>query len=297
MIMQAYDEKLIKKVQQTDLEMAKYFVEFCNRNDLLCYFCGGGCIGAVRHKGFIPWDDDLDFFLPRTDYEKMKELWEDTERYALLYPSEDYNDHIMFATIRDKNTTMIKPIQQDIDMVHGVSLDIFPLDGFPKGIIKRSKQVFWALVFQLYCAQLVPENHGGIISLMGRIGLSLIKKTEKRYAVWKYAEAQMSKYKIDDCDSVTEICAGPHYLKNKYPKECFSAAVYMDFENTKMPVPIGYDQYLTIAFGDYMTLPPNEERVPSHDAILIDTDHSYIEYKGRYYCVIRGRLEKNEANE
>ena len=105
--MQKYNDILLKQVQRRNLEMAKFFVDFCQKNELLCYFCGGGCIGAVRHKGFIPWDDDLDFFLPRADYEKLKRLWQDTSKYVLLYPSESYNDHSMYITMRDKTTTMI----------------------------------------------------------------------------------------------------------------------------------------------------------------------------------------------
>jgi len=69
----------LKEIQNKSLEMAEYFVEFCKEHDLLCYLCGGGAIGALRNKGFIPWDDDLDFFMPRKDYEKLAELW---PRYA-----------------------------------------------------------------------------------------------------------------------------------------------------------------------------------------------------------------------
>ena len=92
----------------------------------------------------------------------------------------------------------------------------------------------------------------------------------------------MSKYKIDDCDAITEICAGLYYMKKRYPKQCFSRAVKYDFEDTKMPVPVGYDEYLKIAFGDYMKLPPEEKRKPGHDAILIDTERSYINYRDIY---------------
>lgn len=70
--MQEMSQTDLKEIQAVTLTMSKYFVQFCQENNLLCYFCGGGCIGAVRNQGFIPWDDDLDFFMPRPDYEKLK---------------------------------------------------------------------------------------------------------------------------------------------------------------------------------------------------------------------------------
>ena len=279
-----YSPAEIKELQKVILQMAQYFVDFCNKHNLLCYFCGGGCIGAVRHKGFIPWDDDLDFFMPRDDYEKLKSVWKDTNRYVLLYPTEKYNDHNIFITMRDKNTTMIKPYQKNIDMVHGIAIDIFPLDGFPKNRLQRWWQVFWGLIYQLYCAQMVPQNHGRLTSFAGKIGLGLVKSSIIRYKIWKFAEKQMSKFSISECDAFTEICAGPRYMKNKYPKDIFASATFLDFEDTKMPVPVGYDTYLRIVFGDYMKLPPEDKRVTEHEGMIIDTEKSYLEFKGKYYC-------------
>ena len=272
----------IQSIQSVALELAKFFVDFCNNNGLLCYFCGGGCIGAVRHKGFIPWDDDLDFFMPRNDYEKLKKIWNDTPEYALRYPCREYIDHNIFITLRDKRTTMIKPYQKDLDLVHGITIDIFPLDGCPKGS-RRKIQLFWALVYQLYCAQLVPTNHGRTIQTIGRILLGLVPGKHLRYLIWSFAEKRMTRYSISECDFLTELCAGPKYIRNVYPKEYFLKSITMPFEKYLMPIPIGYDGYLKTVFGDYMKLPPEEQQVPPHDA-FIDTDKPYTEYKGIEYC-------------
>ena len=282
--MKEYNRDLLNQVQAVDLEMAKYFVKYCEENGLLCYFCGGGCIGAVRHHGFIPWDDDLDFFMPRPDYEKLKRIWKDTEKYALAFPTKTYNNHNIFITLCDKGTTMIKPYQTDIDMAHGITIDIFPLDGCPSGW-RRNLQKIYGLAYQLFCAQLVPTNHGKIVEKIGKIGLSIVGNSTLRYYMWRFCEKNMSKYSIDECECITEICAGPHYMKNEYPKEIFSSAILMDFEDTKMPIPVGYDEYLKIAFGNYMELPPKEKQVPQHDTVIIDPSVSYAKYRGKYYCV------------
>ena len=91
----------LKAIQARSLEMAEYFVAFCKEHDLLCYLCGGGAIGALRNKGFIPWDDDLDFFMPRKDYEKLAELWPRyaDERYFLSKSNKDFVDRNLFITI------------------------------------------------------------------------------------------------------------------------------------------------------------------------------------------------------
>lgn len=273
----------LKAIQARSLEMAEYFVAFCKEHDLLCYLCGGGAIGALRNKGFIPWDDDLDFFMPRKDYEKLAELWPQyaDERYFLSKSNKDFVDRNLFITIRDRETTCIKPYQQDLDLPHGLALDVLPLDYYPKNPVERKKQVRWALIYSLFCAQTIPEKHGALMKWGSTILLGMAPKS-LRYRIWKKAEKEMTKYSLAESDGITELCSGPGYMKNKYPIQAFEDNIFIPFEGTQMPIPVGYDTYLSTAFGDYMTPPPADKQVPHHDAVIADMDKSYLEYMGEY---------------
>lgn len=285
--MNSITKEELKELQKISIEMAEYFVDFCNNHELTCYLCGGGCIGAIRHKGMIPWDDDLDFFMPRNDYEKMITIWKSEEnensRYILEKSDEKHIDHNLFVTIRDAKTTLIKSYQKNLDITHGVSLDVLPLDGYPNNFLQRKFQCFWALIYSLYCAQLVPANHGKLISCLGSLALHMVPIKKIRYKIWRFAEKRMSKYQINECNGITELCSGPGYMRNWYPREAFDKAIFTTFENCKLPVPVGYDDYLKIAFGDYMVLPPIEKRVGHHEAFFMDLSTSFIEYKGIYW--------------
>ncbi|AME08888.1 MULTISPECIES: LicD family protein [Gemella] len=273
----------LQEIQNRSLEMAEYFVEFCNEHGLLCYLCGGGAIGTLRHKGFIPWDDDLDFFMPREDYEKLQVLWQKyaDKRYFLSKSNRDFVDRNLFITIRDTQTTCIKPYQQDLNMPHGLALDVLPLDYYPKDSTSRKKQVRWALIYSLFCAQTIPTNHGKLMQIGSTVLLGITPKT-LRYKIWKKAEHEMTKYTRAESDGITELCSGPGYMKKKYPLDAFDESIFMPFEQTKMPIPKGYDVYLKTAFGDYMTPPPKEKQVPHHDALVTDMEKSYLEYGGEY---------------
>ncbi len=277
----------LKKMQRRGLEMLLYFKEICDKNGLLFYFCGGCCIGALRNKGFIPWDDDVDVFMPRPDYEKLIQIWDsqaDTSRYSLQITTRDKLTKNMFATICDNNTAFIKSYQADLDINHGLMLDILPLDGCPDKPRQRRAQLFWALVYSLYIIGKPPENHGGLVKAAGRLLLCLVPFKNMRYRLWKLAQRKMSKYPISECRYVTELCSGPRYMKLRYPAQWFASALYAQFEGYMLPLPIGCEQYLNMAFGDYMTPPPKEQQICHHEFEIIDMDNCYKIYKGKYYC-------------
>lgn len=280
-------------LQKKSLEILRVFKDFCDRHGLLFYFCGGCCIGTIRHGGFIPWDDDVDVFMPRPDYEKLAELWPaemgDTQ-YRYCRSSEEMFCRSLLSYISDENTTFIKERQADLDVPHGVRLEILPLDGCPSSRLRRKIQILWGLTYQLFMNQEAPTSKGRLFELAGRIALGLFPTWKQRYRIAMIAQRHMSRYPFAACEKTTELCARYKYMVNEYPHSAFEKAVYRKFEGFDMPIPQGYDTYLHMAFGDYMALPPEEERLPKHEAVLVDLEHSYKDYRGTYY--LTGTEEK-----
>lgn len=277
----------IRDLQKKALEILDYFDKFCIEYNLEYFVCGGCCIGSQRHQGFIPWDDDIDVFMPRPDYEKLSAIWGrygDHEKYTLCRTNKELNYHDCGTLLKDNNTTFINSHSTEADIHHGYMLDIIPLDGYAPTKPRRMAQIFYASLFSLYNAQRLPDNQGALVKSLSALLLGIVPSKSLRYAIWKFSEKRMSKYDFYEAENITELVTGFRYMKNKYPKEIFSQQLWVDFEERKIPIPLGYDQYLTMAFGDYMELPPKEKRMPKHDAVFIDLNNSYKKYKGVWYC-------------
>ena len=269
------DRDTLRKLQLKELESLVYFDSFCKKHELTYFLLGGCVIGAVRHGGFIPWDDDIDLIMPRKDYERMLKLWDDSEsggRFLMLRTDGKMFTGNSFATLTDTSATMVKDNQKDIDIPHGIVTDIFPMDGCPDGKLKRYLQYYHTMMYSLYITEVVPTKHGGLIKAVSSLLLKLVPSRERRTKIWQKHERKMTKYDFDTHVKCTELCAGPHYMLNEYPQSAFAKAEYRDFEGLSMPLPQGWDEYLRMAFGEYMELPPEEKQIPHHDLAALDLD-------------------------
>ncbi|MGI6180370.1 LicD family protein [Butyricicoccus intestinisimiae] len=279
--------KQVKALQAKALEILQYFQGFCNQYGLVFYICGGCCIGAIRHKGFIPWDDDIDVFMKRDDYEKLPTLWNkyaDTMHYSYCRTTATQNYHNIGASIRDNNTTFINAHSVNDDINHGLQIDIIPLDVCPTSKIERLSQIFFAMLYSLYNAQRLPDNQGKLLRILSKVMLKIVPSKKIRYKIWSFAQKRMTRWNGKSTGYITEICSGFRYMKNKYPESYFSQPIMKEFENIKVPLPTDYDGYLKMAFGDYLTLPPKEKQIAKHNTVLVDLEHSYKDYQGIYYC-------------
>lgn len=284
----------IRQLQDKLLEILLYFDGYCRENHLRYCLAGGCLIGIVRHQGFVPWDDDIDLFMPRPDYERLAEIWEgtgDLTRYAFCRTDGNKNYHDAGASIRDINTTEINRHSVDEDICHGIAIEIMPIDGCPKSKIRRLFQLLNAFVFNLFNVQRLPDNKGALIRFASNVAYKLIRSPGSRYRIWRNAERRMSRYSWDECSEVTELIGSVHGMMLRHDKSDFAMDTYLPFEGHPLPVMAGYKKYLERIWGDYMQLPPVEKRVAKHDTVYTSTTEPYAKFKGVLYCV------KNDLSE
>lgn len=273
------DEKTLRNLQLAELDGLNFFDDFCRNHGLTYYLCGGCLIGSLRNKGFVPWDDDIDVLMPRPDYEQFLKLYKEekpSERFILLDADKENTYGNIFAVISDTNHTLVKDYQADMDMPHGIPLDIFPIDGLASGYFARRIQYMWTMVYSLFRSGIVPKNQGGLLSFGSKVLLGIFKGKNIRYKIWRFAETRISRYSFETSENVAELCAGFYFMKKVYPRSIYDGLIEVEFEGRKYFAMKNYDEYLKIPFGDYMELPPEEKRVAHHNIVELKLNQNSL---------------------
>ena len=242
------------------LDILLYFDNFCKEHNLRYYLADGSLIGAVRHKGFIPWDDDIDLEMPRPDWIKLKELFKDQGHYVLCAPG-DKDSRFHFIKIYDNRTIKIENLVKYDNNYLGVDIDIFAVDGTAdeedEFINIRNK------VHDLYGRScFVKCGPMGSYKWKARYYLTKIRSWNPDKLMAKAISLCMT-YDFDKSNYIARY--GRFGIGHRVPKSCYESAVYMEFEGHQLPVPVGYDEVLRAQFGDYMQLPPEDQRVSTHE--------------------------------
>lgn len=274
------DIKDIKKEwNATILDILKAFMKICKDNGLTYYCCAGTAIGAVRHHGIIPWDDDIDVIMPRPDYDRLLEIAKtvDFGKYEIITPYDDETYPLYFSKISNRNTTLIEDRQ--IPCVIGLYVDIFPLDATDDDVAKakRLKDRYTKII-----------NRLNAVSTHNTFGeyLSLLKKKEEwgrfaiktlaffcRSALRRHLIRQMDRlshlYDYDKAKNV-QVYTGSYGHREVFPKSWLGKGKEFPFEDTTVLLPECYDEYLRHFFNDYMQFPPVEQRIEKHNRAYLN---------------------------
>lgn len=259
-------EQLVE-IQQTQAGILRYFDKICKENNIVYYLSNGTLLGAVKYRGFIPWDDDVDVFVPRPDYDRLVKLSGiDANGYRLFAQERNTPWHLPFAKLCDERT-LVKEGTADVGSEHGLALDVFPLDywnGGEKTAVWQARYCGW--IRRCFSASLETEFQ------TPRTGW----KRMVLLLIWKYSRlrgADHFKKKIDKellrgrgskkqfCGSVAwSLYGGREVL----PAELFAGTVPVQFEGNDYPAPVGYAVYLKSLYGDITQDPPAEQQKPHH---------------------------------
>lgn len=265
-----------RNLQLKILEMVKYLDSFCKENQIEYYIIYGSCLGAVRHKGFIPWDDDFDVGMTLENYNKFISLCKtklDANKYFLQTLETEPNYYLSFAKLRDINTTLIEEGNKNIPITYGVYIDIFPIVGLPKGKLKRA-------ILSINRAFALSANINVINNKFLYNIFRIILKIFGKKNILKYCSKQVKKYSCQDCEEWCSVFDRDGLKINSITKTIMGKPTYVPFEDIELPIPEKYDEYLKHIYGDYMKIPtPEQIKAHEHTAYILDLEHSYEEYK------------------
>lgn len=264
-----------KKVWAVEIDLYKKFAEVCDKHGLKYFLVFGSLLGCIRHKGFIPWDDDLDVGMPREDYDKLLELSDEfTYPYFLQTPMTDENSGFSVAKLRNSNTTAIAEPFRYQRMNHGIFIDINPMDKIEMSSAEETYHKVRELALQ-NSAFMRISNPNPSVSDRERI-----ERWQGRSAIDVFDEIQLicKKSKEDDTKHVGLLASTIYdYKKQIFYVQDFDEIIWKEFEGIKVPVPSGYKNILMTTYGDYMKFPPEDERGKAHDSIVFDANKSYKE--------------------
>ena len=244
------------------INILKDVTEFCDKHSITYFLSSGTLIGAIRHKGFIPWDDDIDIDMPRPDYEKFIQLYKKDGKYEICEPS-DKNSFYFYVKVYDNSTIKIeKGIDYKRFYPLGIDVDVFPIDGQPAGTefeLFKKQTDRRKKYFEYFSCCICDTKNKKLKSLLKIFACRLLGKNYFRNRYNNSAKQY-------DYNSSTMVGFNSPYSKysNRHRKEVYQERVKVQFEDGQYWAPAGYDEYLSNIYGDYMKLPPIEQQKTHH---------------------------------
>lgn len=278
MIDNLWEEKsVMKNVKSVQLAILTEFDTICKENNIKYSLAYGTALGAIRHKGYIPWDDDIDVMMLRSEYIKLSHIWYEQSKNKYFFQTymSDKNYPYPFAKIRDSNTTFIEENVKGLNMNHGIFIDVFTYDSIADNVFKRTLQLISAEIIWVI---LKKDGQGTIKNMIFRSIDTLIPyKLKNRICMG--LESAIYRLGMGKSSNVANLGYGYKLVERKIPKVGCQSTKVVKFEKNEFNVFKGIEDHLISNYGDYMKLPPVEERVSGHGYHELDHTKSYKEYK------------------
>ena len=271
------EEISLDEIRKLEFDMLVDFTDFCDRNGYTYWLGGGTLLGAIRHKGFIPWDDDIDIMMPREDYEKALKSYHH-KRYKVESILVDSNSWLRYGRLNDTYTTLKSNYKSECEEC--VFIDVFPIEGLPKTYF--SQQLMYIVANMLLFCSLASymtytssnrykDRDAGFLNwrfyvrtYIKYLFIMLLGKTKSSF--WaSLLDKWAKRYSFYNSETVGCVISGPHGTKEIMSYKVFSEKIKVDFEGQKFWGLKYYDEYLSKLYGDYMKLPPKDKQQRHHD--------------------------------
>jgi len=255
-------ELTVSQIKEIQLNILQVIADFCDKNNITYFLGSGTLIGAIRHQGYIPWDDDIDLLMPRPDYEVFISIFNKDDSNFKVFSNENDSKYCYpFAKVSDQRTLLVEDLNENFEGI-GINVDIFPIDGLPekkKEQVKLFKKITIVQKLLSYTSTPIRKER----KLYKNWILRIIKLLNANCLVNKLSDLAKSN-KYNNAKEVGMIVWSSNKSIPSVSKQVFEKYKLELFEGEEYKVPIGYHQWLTKVYGDYMKLPPEDKRVSHH---------------------------------
>lgn len=269
---------MLSPIQEKLLSMLEWFHTYCHENGLTYYIVGGSMLGAVRHGGFIPWDDDIDVVLPRPDYDRLLSMFkEEIDHFILESPNSGNDDYYYtFAKLYDTNTTLVEKLRTNCR--RGLYIDVFPLDGIGK-TMKEVNQNFSKVdrlnMFLMTRTCAITKRRSFLKNVSIAISRMIPSFIVNNHKLVLKVDKVASSFGYEDSKYVANLM-GAYRSKEIMEKSIFGKPTEYQFENIVVDGVEKYEEFLSHIYGDWRKLPPKEKQKTAHEYLEIDLNKSWM---------------------